>query len=130
MNQERIQTLQAIYRDGLLSDTLPFWIPRCVDHEHGGFIMSMDRTGQIVDTDKGVWQQGRFTWLLGELFNNVLDVEDAQRQQWLELAKHGADFLDRHCFDSTDNAQKNPSRLWRCASNVEEIAPSFDFERF
>ena len=34
-----------------------------------------------MDTDKGVWQQGRFTWLLGELYNNV-----EARDEWLELA--------------------------------------------
>lgn len=93
--------LLATYRDGLLGDTLPFWLKHCVDREHGGFMMSLDRDGQLVDTDKGVWQQGRFTWLLGELYNNV-----EPREEWLELAKHGADFLDRHCFDPEDG------RMW------------------
>ena len=52
---------------------------------------SLDRDGTLVDTDKGVWQQGRFTWLLGELYNNV-----EPRDEWLELAKHGAEFIDRY----------------------------------
>ena len=101
MNESRQLELLTTYRDGLLNDTLPFWIPRCVDREHGGFMMSLDRDGSVVDTDKGVWQQGRFTWLLGELYNNV-----EPREKWLELAKHGADFLDRHCFDESDG------RMW------------------
>ena len=91
----------AIYRDGLLSDTLPFWIDHCVDRQHGGFMMSLDRDGSVIDTDKSVWQQGRFTWLLGELFNNV-----DPRSEWLELARHGADFIDRYCFDPADG------RMW------------------
>ena len=101
MNDERRNELLKTYRDGLLNDTLPFWTKHCVDREHGGFMMSLDRDGTVVDTDKGVWQQGRFTWLLGELYNNV-----EQREQWLELAKHGADFMDRHCFDPVDG------RMW------------------
>ncbi len=101
MNQQRRNELIAVYRDGLLNDTLPFWINHCVDREHGGFTMSLNRDGTVIDTDKGVWQQGRFTWLLGELFNKV-----EPRSEWLELARHGAAFLDAHCFDPADG------RMW------------------
>jgi len=62
---------------------------------------SLDRNGALVDTDKGVWQQGRFTWLLAELYNNV-----EPREEWLELAKHGAKFMNAHCFDPSDG------RMW------------------
>ncbi|NND97863.1 MAG: N-acylglucosamine 2-epimerase [Pirellulaceae bacterium] len=93
--------LMAIYRDGLLDDTLPFWIDRCVDRQHGGFMMALDRDGTLVDTDKGVWQQCRFTWLLGELYNRV-----EPRGEWLELAQHGIDFIQAHCFDPDDG------RMW------------------
>lgn len=89
------------YRDGLLNDTVPFWLKHSVDKEHGGFITSLDRDGSIVDTDKGVWQQGRFTWLLGELYNNV-----EQRPEWLKVALHGIRFIDDHCFDKSDG------RMW------------------
>lgn len=99
--EARKNALLATYRDGLLNDTLPFWLKHCVDRQHGGFTMALDRDGRVVDTDKGVWQQGRFTWLLGELYNNV-----EPRDEWLELAKHGARFLDDHCFDSSDG------RMW------------------
>ncbi|MFG0261864.1 MAG: AGE family epimerase/isomerase [Novipirellula sp. JB048] len=91
----------ATYRDGLLDDTLPFWIKHAVDRRHGGFMTSCNQDGTVIDTDKGVWQQGRFTWLLGELYNNV-----EPRPEWLELAIHGADFLDAHCFDPSDG------RMW------------------
>jgi len=93
--------LVATYRDGLLNDTLPFWIEHCVDREFGGFTMALDRDGTVLDTDKGVWQQGRFSWLLGELYNNV-----EPRDEWLDLAKHGAKFIDQHCFDPADG------RMW------------------
>ena len=31
--------------------------------------LALDRDGSLLDDDKGMWQQCRFTWLLGELFN-------------------------------------------------------------
>ncbi len=101
MDEARRQELLAVYRDGLLLDTLPFWVDHCVDRDQGGFMMSLDQDGTVIDTDKGVWQQGRFTWLLGELYNNV-----EPRAEWLELARHGARFLDQHCFDPADG------RMW------------------
>ena len=94
MTPKRFENLTAVYRDGLLDDTLPYWIDHCVDREHGGFIMALDRDGSIMDTDKGMWQQGRFTWLLAHLYNNV-----EPRDEWLALAKHGYDFIRKHGFD-------------------------------
>ncbi len=98
---QRQSELLQTYQQGLLLDTLPFWTKHSIDKEHGGFITSVDRDGNIVDTDKGVWQQGRFAWLLGELYNNV-----EARQEWLDLALHGIKFIDAHCFDPVDG------RMW------------------
>jgi N-acylglucosamine 2-epimerase len=88
------QELIGVYRDGLLGDTLPFWIDHCVDREYGGFMFCLDRDGTVVDTDKGMWTQGRFTWLLATLYSEV-----EPRAEWLELARHGIDFIRRFGFD-------------------------------
>jgi len=101
MDSARKSQLIATYRDGLLNDTLPFWTKHGVDREHGGFLTSLNRDGTVIDTDKSVWQQGRFTWLLAELYNNV-----EPREEWLELALHGAQFLSDHCVDPADG------RMW------------------
>ena len=84
-----------IYKKGLLENIMPFWIKNCVDEEDGGFTFCLDRDGTVIDTDKGVWQTGRFTWMLGTLYNEV-----EQNPEWLKLAKHGVDFLDKHCYDT------------------------------
>lgn len=101
MDSLRRDALIAEYRNGLLNDTLPFWIDHSIDLEYGGFMTSLDRQGNVIDTDKSVWQQCRFTWLLGEMYNRV-----EPRQQWLELAIQGAAFIDAHCFDRSDG------RMW------------------
>ena len=95
MQPERLRQLRDTYRDGLFNDTLPFWIPRAIDREHGGFLTSLDRDGSLLNTDKAVWFQGRFAWLLATLYNTV-----EPRPEWLELSHHGINFLRKHCFDT------------------------------
>ena len=95
MTPNRCTSLLNTYREGLLNDTVPFWIRTAVDRQHGGFITSLDRDGSVIDTDKGMWQQGRFTWLLAHLYNQV-----EARPEWLELATHGIDFIRQHGFDA------------------------------
>ncbi len=88
-----------IYRDGLLEDIIPFWTRHSVDRECGGFLTSLDRDGSVIDTDKAVWLQGRFVWMLSALHNTVAHYGIDPKPEWLEIAQHGIDFLDAHCFD-------------------------------
>ena len=95
MTLDRLKALLAIYRGGLLEDTLPFWIPRAIDRECGGYLTALDRDGSVLQTDKSVWVQGRFAWLLATLFDTV-----ERRAEWLDLAGHGIEFINRCCFDA------------------------------
>ncbi len=94
-SSHRWAELLGIYRDGLLHDTLPFWIPRAIDREHGGYFTCFDQDGSLLQTDKPIWFQGRFAWLLSTLYDTV-----EARPEWLELARHGLEFLDRHGYDT------------------------------
>ncbi len=85
----------AVYRDGLLNDTLPFWFPRSVDTDCGGFLHCLDRDGSVLDTDKSVWAQGRMTWMLLTMYNTV-----EKRSEWLDWGRNGLNFIDQHCFDT------------------------------
>jgi N-acylglucosamine 2-epimerase len=87
--------LWLVYREGLLLDTLPFWFPRSIDTEHGGFLHCFDRDGSLVDTDKSVWVQGRMAWMLLTLFNTV-----EPRAEWLAWGEQGLWFLEQHGFDT------------------------------
>jgi len=94
-DQNRIQALIAIYRDGLLEDTLPFWIDHCVDRERGGFLFALDQDGTVLSTDKFIWIHGRFVWLLSTRYRTV-----EPKAEWLGLAQHGLDFLRQYGFDT------------------------------
>ncbi|MGC1276070.1 MAG: AGE family epimerase/isomerase [Planctomycetaceae bacterium] len=90
-----LAALEKTYKAALLDDCVPFWFPRCVDEEHGGFLHCRDRDGALLDTDKSVWAQGRTAWMLLTLYNTV-----ERRPEWLEWAEGGLRFLERHCFDA------------------------------
>lgn len=89
-----LNELETFYQRELLDSTIPFWFPRSFDQEHGGFLLMRDADGSLIDDDKAVWVQGRATWLLATLYNTV-----EPRQEWLEGAKLGYEFLTNHCFD-------------------------------
>ncbi len=95
MKRERMQQLLAIHRDGLLKDTVPFWMKHSPDPEHGGFFNVLDRDGSVLKTDKSGWAQGRFTWLTALLYNEV-----EKRQEWLDASRSGIEFIERHLFDT------------------------------
>lgn len=104
--QQQLQSLASVYRDGLLRDVIPFWINHGFDKQYGGLISSLDEKGQVIDTDKSVWIQGRFVWMLGELLNHPLTKNHPDRLQWLAAAESTTDFIEKHCFDPTDG------RMW------------------
>ncbi len=79
------------YRRALLEDVIPFWERHSVDRECGGFFTCLDRDGTVFDTDKFVWLQARQVWTFSMLYNRI-----EPRPAWLEIARHGADFLIRH----------------------------------
>jgi N-acylglucosamine 2-epimerase len=93
--ENKLQELQQFYANHLLNDTLPFWFPRSFDNECGGFLLMRDADGSLIDDDKAVWIQGRATWLLATLYNTV-----EKKQEWLDGAKLGYNFLNKHCFDT------------------------------
>ena len=94
-DKKDINNLIKLYKNGLLNDTVPFWMNNCIDNVYGGFKFCLDRKGNVIDNDKGIWTQGRFTWLLSTLY---LTVE--KREEWLSTAKHGIDFIKKFGFDS------------------------------
>ncbi|TDE14687.1 AGE family epimerase/isomerase [Dyadobacter psychrotolerans] len=93
--QTDLKDLHHFYSNQLINDTVPFWFPRSLDREHGGYLLMRDQDGTLIDDDKAVWIQGRAAWLLSTLYNTV-----EPRTEWLESAKSGIDFLNNHCFDT------------------------------
>ena len=86
--------LARVHRDLLLEDVVPFWTRHSPDRECGGFFTFLDEDGSVYGTDKPIWLQGRIAWLFARLCNAV-----EKRKEWLELSRHGLEFLRRHGYD-------------------------------
>ena len=92
------QFLTNFYQNALLQDVIPFWEKYSLDREKGGYFTCLDREGTVYDTDKFIWLQNRQVWLFSTLYNQL-----EKRQNWLDIATHGADFLAKHGRDADGN---------------------------
>ncbi|MFI5356776.1 MAG: AGE family epimerase/isomerase [Opitutales bacterium] len=92
MTSSRRAELIAVYRDGLVKDTLPFWVRHGWDRTHGGMLTGLARDGTLIDDDKSVWFQGRAGWMFATAYRLA-----EPRPEWLEVAQSCVDFLRRHC---------------------------------
>lgn len=90
---DRLRDLGGWYRRHLLEDVMAFWVPRTRDAECGGYLTCFDRRGAVTDHDKYVWFQGRQLYMFAALHGQVQASET-----WLDLARHGRDFLVRHAW--------------------------------
>ncbi|MEM6450824.1 MAG: AGE family epimerase/isomerase [Cyanobacteria bacterium P01_D01_bin.105] len=91
------------YKQTLLENILPFWQAHSIDANHGGYFTCLDREGRVYDTDKFIWLQNRQVWLFSMLCNQLETAHSPQRQQWLQVAKAGADFLAKYGRDDGGN---------------------------
>ncbi len=86
------------YKNELLNNVVPFWEKHSKDEECGGYFTCLHRDGKVFDTDKFLWLQGRQVWMFSTLFNKV-----EQKPQWLDMALHGAKFMQKHGHDGNLN---------------------------
>ena len=90
--------LATQYKDELMNHILPFWLECSQDHEYGGYFTCLDRQGNVFDTDKFIWLQGREVWMFSMLYNKV-----EKRQEWLDCAIQGGEFLKKYGHDGNYN---------------------------
>jgi N-acylglucosamine 2-epimerase len=86
------------YRDELLESVIPFWLNNSRDKVSGGYFTCLNRRGEVFDTDKFMWLQGREVWLFSMIFNKI-----EKKQEWLDMALHGADFMKKYGTDAQGN---------------------------
>jgi len=90
--------LSEQYKNELFNNILPFWLEKSQDTEYGGYLTCLDRQGNVFDTDKFVWLQGREIWMFATMYNKV-----EKRQEWLDCAIQGAEFLKKFGHDGDYN---------------------------
>ncbi len=91
-------TNASLYKKALLNDIIPFWEKYAIDNDNGGYFTCLDTKGEVYDTDKFIWLQGRQAWTFSMLYNKV-----EKNKKWLDIAKIGIDFLIDHGMDENGN---------------------------
>ncbi len=93
-----IGELANLYKKELLENVVPFWLEKSQDNQYGGYFTCLSRDGEVFDTDKFVWLQCRQVWQFSYLYNKV-----EKRQDWLNCAIQGAEFLKKYGHDGQLN---------------------------
>ena len=94
----KFKKLAEKYKAELLEKVVPFWLNHSQDEEFGGYFTCLERNGDVFDTDKFVWLQGREVWMFATLYNKV-----EKRKEWLDCAVQGAEFLKKYGHDGNLN---------------------------
>lgn len=87
--------LAKTYRNDLVDNIMPFWLKNGLDPINGGVYTCLTREGNVMDTTKSVWFQGRFGFIAAFAYNNVEKNPD-----WLAASKSCINFIEAHCFDT------------------------------
>lgn len=96
--QFTLDTYAPIYLNELKDNILPFWVRFSKDEINGGFFTCLDREGNVYDTDKFIWLQGREVWCFSYMYQHL-----EPRQEWLDMALHGANFMEKYGRDAEGN---------------------------
>lgn len=95
MDKELISSYKKFYNHQLMDDCMPFWMQSdLLDKKYGGYITCVDREGKSYNNDKSGWFQGRCLWTFSTLCNRY-----GKRDEWVEAAKLGVDFIDKYLTD-------------------------------
>ena len=78
----------------LESSVIDFYLPHCIDQEHGGYLEVIDGNGKFVGSEKFLTLQARQLW-----FFSTLAVADIRPTESLEAAKRGYEFLTKYFLD-------------------------------
>jgi len=89
-----LSELRTFYRSQLFDDVIPFWLAHARDRRCGGYVTCLGRDGSPYDWTKVcMWNSGRIIWAFSRFYNDL-----DQNAEWLDMARHGVEFVVRHGF--------------------------------
>jgi mannobiose 2-epimerase len=101
-------------RRNLEETVLDFWLPRCLDDDHGGYLLSYDETGAFAgNDDKMLVTQSRMVWLFSRLSRS--DVVDGD---YLDEAELGYEFLRDEMHDD-----EHGGFVWEVSRSGDVLKP-------
>ncbi len=97
MNNQIYIDYRNKYRTFLIENVLPFWLKNGMDNKNGGLYTCLDQKGNLYNTDKSVWFQGRFGWILAKAVNSL-----GKNEEYKSACYSCLNFLNDYCIDKTD----------------------------
>jgi len=95
-----IRRLLPDFEATLSDNIIDFWLPRCLDHEHGGYLVDFDAEGRFCDLErKGLIAQARMLWLFSRLVSGGFETARNPRSTLLAAAESGFQFLRQRLWD-------------------------------
>ncbi|HBE69165.1 MAG TPA: hypothetical protein DDW52_13525, partial [Planctomycetaceae bacterium] len=90
-NQQTADLCRSLLRTSIVD----FYLPKCVDTSHGGYLEDLNEKGQFTTREKFLTLQARQLW-----FFSSLALIDEQKDAALKAADSGYDFLRSYFYDS------------------------------
>ena len=93
LTEQTPKTLARILKNHLEKDILDFWLKHGIDDVDGGYLNSLDRRGEVYNTDKWSYTQTRLVYAFSEgyrLFN---------KEVYKQAAQQGFDFYTQTFWD-------------------------------
>ncbi len=78
----------------LEQSVIDFYLPACLDRQHGGYLEILDDQGKFAPSEKFLTLQARQCW-----FFSTLAVSDVRRDEALAAARTGYEFLRTYFYD-------------------------------
>ncbi len=88
-----LDRIHRTYSKLLWEGIVPFWFEHGIDREYGGVLSCMTEEGRRLNTDKYMWSQWRWVWMLSRLYNR------SGRPELLDTAAAAVRFLLAHGRD-------------------------------
>ena len=117
------------YKEDLTHNIMPFWLKNGLDKEHGGIYTCVARNGQLIDTTKSVWFQGRFAFICSYAYNNIEknpEWLDTDGRMYFEVAADGTPLRKRRYVFSESFAAIAMSEYALATGNKEYAQKALD----
>jgi mannobiose 2-epimerase len=111
-SKEEVIRIENNLRKILLKNIIPFWYPRVIDTEEGGYLLNHNIKGNYKGkTGKSIVSQARTMWF----FSNIAGTEYGNNGH-IEAARHGFEFIKNHMWD-----KESGGFYWEVDSTGETI---------
>jgi len=99
MDRFNIREELLFYKNYIENDLLPYW-ERHLDHKYGGVYTCISNDGKrLINTDKFIWSQGRFLWVLAKSADLIKKgILSGDSELYLEFAHKTYCFVKKNAF--------------------------------